>query len=139
MLELVSDIDKINNLMHYYKQRDSAAFLVITNQVSEEDYEKNEIPTLSSITSFHNRVDLTQDGYSLLTQNMDIIPDEYKSVLKYLTRIYKVDKRWVDTFDQEMGDVEHSNADRDRKYAQPEQNAEWPCHRIQSLLQAPDG
>jgi hypothetical protein len=104
MLELVSDIDKINNLMHYYKYRDSAAFLVITNQVTEEDYEKNEIPTLSSITSFHNRVDLTQDGYSLLTQNMDIIPYEYKSVLKNLTRIYKVDKRWVDTFDQEMGD-----------------------------------
>ncbi len=104
MQELVNDVDKINGLMHYYKKRDSTAHLVINNLVDQEDYEKNESQALFTITSFHNRVDLTQDGYSLLTQNMDIIPDAYKGILKTLTRIYKVDKKWVDKYDKEMGD-----------------------------------
>lgn len=104
MDELVSDIDKTTDIMNYYSLRDSTIFLVLNDKVSIEDYKKNEIPYLNTITSFYDRVDLTQDGYNNLTQNLDIVPDQYKSVLKNLNTLYKTDKKWVDEFDMQLGD-----------------------------------
>ena len=104
MDELVLNIEKTNNIMQYYAWRDSAFYLVLNNRVSIEDYEQNEIPNLFSLTSFYDRVDLTQDSYSILSQNSDIIPHEYKGVFEKLTQTNNIDKKWVDQFDEELGD-----------------------------------
>ncbi len=103
MVELSSDINKTTNLMHYYSLRDSAIYLVLNDRVTREDYEKNEIPHLFNLTNFYNRVDLTEDSFSLLKQNLDIVPDEFEGALKNINRNYKINKKWVDKFDEDMG------------------------------------
>jgi hypothetical protein len=104
MDELVSNINKTTEIMKYYSLRDSAIYLVLNDRVTIEDYKKNEIPYLNSVISNYNRVDLTEDSFSILKQNLDIIPEEYKGVVKNLNSLSTINKKWVDQYDQELGD-----------------------------------
>ena len=103
MDELVSDINKTTEIMEYYSLRDSAMYLILTDRVTKEDYDKGEIRFLNSVIDNYNRVDLTEKGFSILNQNLDIVPDEYKSIVKNLSSLYTINKKWVDQYDEEMG------------------------------------
>ena len=99
MDELISDIDKTTDIMNYFSLRDSTIFLVLNDRVTLEDYEKNEIPFLNSIVSYYNQVNLTENSYTILKQNLDIVPDEYNEVIRNLNSLYSIDKKWVENHD----------------------------------------
>ncbi|MDM9630263.1 DUF6090 family protein [Robiginitalea aurantiaca] len=105
MDELILDINSSTDLMKYYALRDSTIFLVLTNQLTMDDYEANKIPHLynasRTLTSFTPR----KDTYLVLNQNLDIVPDSYKDLLGELSELYNRYYRIVEDQNQVLQDL----------------------------------
>ena len=95
MEELVSDIEATDMPMRYFAIRDSLVRLVIDDKVSEIDYKKDE-KGLNSLLNWSNRIELTHYAYDVLMQDINAIPDKFKSVIPDLRVLYNRYKISVD-------------------------------------------
>ena len=113
MDELVSDIDKTTQIMRYYTKRDSMIYLVLNDRFTAEDYLSNKLPSSITwnLTGWYSTVDLTNDAYKNLTENLDAIPAKYKEVLKDLNHLYSRLKTTVDRHNVGMIEMLDKNSE----------------------------
>jgi hypothetical protein len=89
MIELASDIEETNRIMHYWAPRDSTIYLVQNQLVSYEDYEENKIPFINNLTGWFTSAGFTQNSYDNLTQNLEAVPLKFKLIVQELDEHYK--------------------------------------------------
>jgi hypothetical protein len=110
MEELISDIEETEMPMKFYSQRDSTIQLVLSDRVTFKDYENNNIPYLNNLTSFYNRVNLTQHSYNNLISNLDEVPSRFKSVIADLNDLYNYNKAFVIETNEDLSDFIKENS-----------------------------
>lgn len=84
--DLEDDIFESINTIEYYEVKDSLLSLVIEDKMQKEDYLKNHnnhfiIASLSGVT-------INDNAYQYLSQNLDLLPQDYHSILKSLNLVY---------------------------------------------------
>jgi len=100
--DLGLDIQKSDELIAYYKERDSIIKLVKTDQLTYEDY-KNDIRNnlrYVIMNAFHMKIH--DNGYTNLMENVDNIPEHLKEVIGPLNEIYVYNKYEIDKFDKRL-------------------------------------
>jgi len=105
MKELASDIEKTDNIMYYWAKRDSTIYLVQNQLVTDEDYKENKIPFINNLTGFFTSVDLTQNSYDILIQNLETVPPKFKSIVQELDIHYKKWKWAVEDNTNELNEL----------------------------------
>ena len=86
-LNLQEDIIGAQNTISYYNRKDSLIGLVVSDQTTEEMFSSNS--ELFYLLYYYQSFTLTDNGYNLLDQNLDLIPEKYRECMPYLHRIYK--------------------------------------------------
>jgi len=109
MDELTSDIEKTTFIMHYYARKDSIIYLIQNNRITFEDYKKNNIPFLWSLTGWYSSVDLTKEAYNNLINYKDAIPSKYDSILKDLSQLYNSLQETVIRHNKDMAELVNEN------------------------------
>jgi hypothetical protein len=89
MKELALDIKKTDNIMYYWARRDSTIYLVQNQLLADEDYYENKIPFINNLIGFFTSVDLTQNSYDILIQNLERVPPKFKSIVQELDIHYR--------------------------------------------------
>lgn len=104
MEELVSDIEATEMPMEHFAQRDSTIYLILSNQVTYDDYKNNTLPQINSMLNWHNNVDLTQNAYDNLIRNLDAVPIKFKPVIKDLNKLYGYYKDFLKDSDKKLAE-----------------------------------
>lgn len=102
MDELTTDIEKVTGLMQYYAARDSTMLLILTNKLTKEDYVKNEIPYLFTLTNNYTTANLTREAFNNLMLYRDEVPEEYSEIIKDLNSLYNKTQVVVNDYDNEL-------------------------------------
>jgi hypothetical protein len=87
MEELIADIEATEMPLRYFAIRDSLVRLVLSENVSKEDY-KNDQKGLNTLLNWSNRVELTHYAFDALMQDINSIPDKFKPVIPDLRVLY---------------------------------------------------
>ena len=99
--DLGLDIQKSDELISYYKRKDSIIDLVKTDQLKYDDYKNGNISLkFLIINAFHMKIHV--NGYTKLMENIDNIPKQYKEAIDPLNEIYIYNKYEIDKFDKRM-------------------------------------
>lgn len=100
--DLGLDIQKSDELISYYKTKDSIINLVKTNQLTYGDYKNGFSNGLRYLimNAFHMKIHV--NGYNNLMQNVDNIPKQYKEIIDPLNEIYVYNKYEIDKFDKRL-------------------------------------
>jgi hypothetical protein len=109
LLDLASDITSTNNLMQYYEEKDTLIYLVLYGNLTTEDYYSYKMPGLWGLTGDYFGVDLTQNGYNNLIQDLDAIPLKYKPIIKELNELYGRRKNSLVYYNTQMREMIDSN------------------------------
>lgn len=104
MEDLISDIEESTMPMKYFSVRDSVIRLILSDDVNYDDYRYGKVPYLHVLLNFHNPVNLTQNAYNNLINDLDIVPDKFKPVIKDLEVLYSYYKDFVVAANNEMAD-----------------------------------
>jgi hypothetical protein len=107
--ELISDIEETAMPMKYFAVRDSVIRLVLSDNVTYDDYRYGNVPYLNALLNFHNPVNLTQNAYSNLISDLEMVPAKFKPVIKDLDVLYNYYKDFVVVANNEMADFISEN------------------------------
>lgn len=103
--ELAQDIVKTNSLIEFYIQKDSLISLVLSNQLTREDYNNRANGALIQITTTVSEFITLSNGYNHLMRNIDNIPTRFEPLIDDLSNIYIDDKRLVERFNLSISEV----------------------------------
>lgn len=103
--ELAIDIAKTNGLIEFYIRKDSLISLVLTNQLTEEDYRNRNNGALFQVTTTVSEFITTSNGYDNLMRNTDNMPARFEPLIADLNGIYIDDKRLVERFNENISAV----------------------------------
>ena len=92
---LALDIQKSDELIAYYSNKDSIIRLIQTDKLSYEDY-KNDFKRLQPILSSAFHIKIHVNGYNNLMENVDDIPEHLKAIIDPLNEIYIYNKYEID-------------------------------------------
>jgi len=100
--DLGLDIQKSDELMAYYKTKDSIINLIQTDKLTYDDYKNDRQNTLkyTIMNAFHMKIHA--NGYTNLIENVDNVPKKLKAVIEPLNEIYIYNKYEIDKFDNRM-------------------------------------
>lgn len=84
--DLVTDIIEANRVKKNNTQKDSLLTLVINNMVTKEDYETGN--TFLSLAVTFSTMSFSNNGYNVLSKEIDKIPIQYKEVVNKLNELY---------------------------------------------------
>jgi hypothetical protein len=100
--DLGLDIQKSDELISYYKRKDSIIELVKTDQLTYQDYKNDTLYNLRFVimNAFHMKIHI--NGYNNLMRNVDNIPEQFKEIIDPLNEIYVYDKYEIDKFDKRL-------------------------------------
>lgn len=108
--DLGKDILKADETIEYYKQQQSRIKLLLNDDLSYEYY-KTHPASARYLIMVANHIKLYDNGYKNLMQNLNNIPNKYRSIVNPLYEIYVYNKYEVDKFDDKMDritdDVNH--------------------------------
>jgi len=104
MEDLIADIKATEMPMKYFAQRDSTIYLILSDQVTYDDYANNTLPWINSMLKWHNNVDLTQNAYDNLIRNLDAVPIKFKPVIKDLNKLYGYYKIFLKESDKKLAE-----------------------------------
>lgn len=102
--DLALDIQKSDELIAYYSNKDSIIRLIQTDKLSYEDY-KNDFKRLQPILSSAFHIKIHVNGYNNLMENVDDIPEHLKAIIDPLNEIYIYNKYEIDKFDLRIDKV----------------------------------
>ena len=91
--DLAFSIQESDDLIEKIRVRDSLIYLVLTNQITAEDYKQ--FPDLKFLAFYDEQFTIQNTGYSNLIQNIDNLPDKFSSLLEGLGNVYINDKELV--------------------------------------------
>jgi len=95
-LDLLEDIQKADEVIAYYEQRDSMIRRVFSGKLTRESYQKPEnYAYFFLILSLHD-FQFHDNGFANLMRNSDIIPARFDNVLNQLKKIYISDKKRIE-------------------------------------------
>ncbi|GAB5526111.1 MAG: hypothetical protein Roseis2KO_39830 [Roseivirga sp.] len=103
--ELAIDIAKTNGLIEFYIQKDSLISLVLSNQLTEEDYRNRQNSALFQVTTTVSEFITVSNGYDNLMRNTDNMPARFEPLMEDLNSIYIDDKLLVERFNQNISAV----------------------------------
>lgn len=86
-INLIHDIKEAELTIAYYNKKDSLIQLVMNNKVTKEMYEENY--DLFFLLYYYRSYKLSDSGYNLLSENLDLIPEKYNSLMPFLQNVYK--------------------------------------------------
>ncbi|GAK94873.1 hypothetical protein JCM19298_1703 [Nonlabens ulvanivorans] len=97
--DLGLDIQKSDELIAYYKTKDSIINLIQTDKLTYDDYKNENRNALryAIMNAFHMKIH--KNGYTNLTENVDNVPEKLKAVIEPLNEIYIYNKYEIDKFD----------------------------------------
>tara|TARA_R110002012_G_scaffold313413_2_gene524992 strand:- start:485 stop:1561 length:1077 start_codon:yes stop_codon:yes gene_type:complete len=97
--DLGLDIQKSDELIAYYKTKDSIINLIQANKLTYDDYKNENRNALryAIMNAFHMKIH--ENGYTNLTENVDNVPKKLKAVIEPLNEIYIYNKYEIDKFD----------------------------------------
>jgi len=125
---LKSDLAEINELANFYATKDSLMRLVLSNKLTEEDYQNPISNHLHSLIFNRKEINLKNIGFTNLMRVQDIIPPEYESLLDQLYVQYH------DLFDY-VQDAENSFKDVNKKFNDALfEKYEWYSLEVQNHL-----
>ena len=86
---LESDIYNSDNVIAHFYARDSLRHDVMMNKFDREYYEKG-ISYWQQVIVFYNVYQVTTEGYSLLLDMKDEVPEKYSEIFKKIKKMYKI-------------------------------------------------
>ncbi|MDO6598437.1 DUF6090 family protein [Oceanihabitans sp. 2_MG-2023] len=97
--DLGLDIQKSDELIAYYKTKDSIINLIQANKLTYDDYKNQNRNALryAIMNAFHMKIHA--NGYTNLIENVDNVPEKLKAVIEPLNEIYIYNKYEIDKFD----------------------------------------
>lgn len=103
--ELVIDIAKTNGLIEFYTRKDSLISLVLSGQLTAEDYKDRKNASLFQVTTTVSEFITTSNGYDHLMRNIDNMPGRFEPLIEKLNGLYIDDKRMVERFNESISEV----------------------------------
>jgi hypothetical protein len=95
-VDLGEDIQKAEELIHYYQMKDSLIKQVFTDTLTAEDYQgRSGLIYFNIVTNFAD-FKMRDNGFTNLMRNSDIIPAKYEPLLGGLKQIYITDKKRIE-------------------------------------------
>lgn len=100
--DLGLDIQKSDELIAYYKTKDSIINLIQTDKLTYDDYKNGYQNALryAIMNAFHMKIHA--NGYTNLIENVDNVPKKLKAVIEPLNEIYIYNKYEIDKFDKRL-------------------------------------
>lgn len=86
---LVSDIYNSDNTIAHFHSRDSLRHDVMMNKFGREYYE-NGLNYWQQVIVFYSQYQITTDGYNLLLDMKDEVPEKYSEIFKKIKKMYKI-------------------------------------------------
>ena len=83
-----NDIYKSDNVIAHYNARDSLRHNIMLNKFDRKYYEKG-ISYWQKAIVFYNQFEISTDGYNLLLEMNEEIPDKYYEINKKIKKLYK--------------------------------------------------
>jgi len=85
-INLIDDIQEAERTIAFYNKRDSLIQLVMDNKVTKEMYKEN--ADLFYLLYYYRFFDLSDNGYNVLSPNLNMIPEKYNSLMPFLQNVY---------------------------------------------------
>tara|TARA_R110000868_G_scaffold50356_1_gene160938 strand:+ start:28 stop:1104 length:1077 start_codon:yes stop_codon:yes gene_type:complete len=100
--DLGLNIQKSDELIAYYKTKDSIINLIQTDKLTYDDYKNDNQYVLryTIMNAFHMKIHA--NGYTNLIENVDNVPKKLKAVIEPLNEIYIYNKYEIDKFDKRL-------------------------------------
>ena len=126
--DLVLDIQKSDELIAYYSNKDSIIRLIHADKLTYEDYKNDDFNRLRTILNGAFHIKIHANGYNNLMENVDNIPEHLKEIIDPLNEIYIYNKYEIDKFDLRIDKV------TDRMLDYLAANKEWFYQMRTSVL-----
>jgi len=126
--DLALDIQKSDELIAYYSNKDSIIRLIQADKLTYEDYKNDAFNRLRTILSGAFHIKIHTNGYNNLMENVDNIPEHLKAIIDPLNEIYIYNKYEIDKFDLRIDKV------TDRMLDDMAANKEWFYQMRRSVL-----
>ena len=94
--DLLNDINEISNFLEWAEINDTLSQKIISGEIKKDDYTNNANNDLFEFGTFAYPIVISNHSFLLLTENKNLIPAEYKDVLKDLSSLYEEDKQFLD-------------------------------------------
>jgi Family of unknown function (DUF6090) len=117
--DLALDMQKSDELIAYYRMRDSIIQRVQVDGLSVEDYKNdhNHLLRYLILNAFHMKIH--SNGYTKLMENVDNVPQHLKEIIDPLNEIYVYNKYEIDKFDLRIDKI------TDRMYDKLSTTKDW--------------
>jgi hypothetical protein len=92
--ELALNINRVSFLIDFYEKKDSIIYLVLKNKLTKADYIKT--PEISSVLFNNQQFNIQNKGYLRLTNELDILPENFSAILNKLNIVYEENKYVTD-------------------------------------------
>jgi len=95
--ELAFNIKKANELIEFYRNKDTLIYKVLTKKVTYNDYKSSRI--YGTVLFGSKEVNLANDDYSNFMDNQNHLNFGQETIISKLKKLYRTDKNEVDNFD----------------------------------------
>ena len=126
--DLALDIQKSDELIAYYSNKDSIIRLILTDKLTYDDYRNDDYNNLRNILKGAFHIKIHDKAYNNLMENVDNIPEHLKEIIDPLNEIYTYNKYEIDKFDLRIDKV------TDRMLDDMAANKEWFYQSTTSVL-----
>ncbi|UCE95123.1 MAG: hypothetical protein JSV73_06195, partial [Flavobacteriaceae bacterium] len=99
---LISDIKLMHNLIEYYNHEDSLIQLIKDDQVTRDMYLNDQ--HLFYLLNYYKAFTLNQNGYNLLSLNLDVVPERYAHLMPKINQTYSTINGSFEKFNEYMID-----------------------------------
>ena len=105
--DILQDIDNADWLLENYMRKDSIYTRMMSDNLSPKDIKA--IPDgsygLHFVTTWWMEYHIQTNGYSLLKENIDIVPKKYDDLIKTLDETYTFNRTSFQTYNSNSGDI----------------------------------
>lgn len=103
--ELVTTIEKSNQLIELYRNKDSLINLVINHKVSITDFKKPDNVALRFLNTSYDVLIIQHEGFNSLMLKSEILSDKYTALVNGLKRLYIRTKEDVEFYNKNLEDL----------------------------------
>ncbi|WP_299122767.1 hypothetical protein [uncultured Winogradskyella sp.] len=106
--ELALNINRVSFLIDFYEKKDSLIYLVLNNKLAKADYIKT--PEISFVLFDNHQFNIQNKGYLRLTNELDILPENFSAILNKLNIVYEENKYVTDNAQRQYNEFNWNSA-----------------------------